>query len=654
MMKKNNMDTTHFENAINNIYSYIGDLSVGYDQKNINNNGKDLKLSLDPTSAPIGSNITLTATFKGKNDVPLSDTVVNLYFNNLITGKITTDASGAGYLTYTIPADVVSDSIRIHAESLPIDGSRAYSNEVILTIPDKETKLSMVTDKDTVSYGDTVTFTGMLSSTDGTPAPEKSIAVYANDGISGTTTTGVNGTYSFKLSVFPDSRAGKYNIYTAYAKKPNDVFLNSTSQTYSLTIQPKDTRLTIDNYSILSIGDMAHVKGTLQTEDNVSVSGANVLVNVDGVQYGNNTTVNGAYDVVIWIPDNASVGAHELYASFDPGDGRALRASTSDRSQVTFEEKVMAISVDSMPIVLFKNDTLIVNGTLSTGSGNPIGGKTVGVNVSNTLAGLVKTDQQGRFNATYVVLGTEPLGYIPVFVNDLDANGQPSATLYSGQVLIVPFEKTNAVGIPLVILVIIGVTAIFLRRRRKPKDIELKPVWPEPAARLAQVPQKPAVVLPAWTLAEEHDKDKAAAPAPFQTSSAAQMPHDTTFEPRPQPKPKPKPRPKLEFSIDEEISSIKSTINSGNLKEALTHIYTASRKLAMVKGLDISDSMTHNEFYHNIKSKHPSLNQPLTHIVKTYEQVGFARHDVNNNELNAAVNGLKEIYIELKKEEEQK
>jgi hypothetical protein len=105
------------------------------------------------------------------------------------------------------------------------------------------------------------------------------------------------------------------------------------------------------------------------------------------------------------------------------------------------------------------------------------------------------------------------------------------------------------------------------------------------------------------------------------------------------------------FNFDSEIISIRTMIRDGNLKEAMTGIYVASRKMALIHGINVPDSMTHNEFFADIAGRYPTLSQPLSSIVGPYELVTFAGRAAGQQELDTAVNGLKEFYLGLKNEE---
>jgi hypothetical protein len=103
--------------------------------------------------------------------------------------------------------------------------------------------------------------------------------------------------------------------------------------------------------------------------------------------------------------------------------------------------------------------------------------------------------------------------------------------------------------------------------------------------------------------------------------------------------------------MDSEIMAIRTAIRTGNVEEAMTGIYLATRKIAMIHGLDVPDSMTHKEFYAGITGKYPALSTPLTYILYPYEIVAFAGRLASEEELNSAINGLKEFYFKLENEE---
>jgi len=103
------------------------------------------------------------------------------------------------------------------------------------------------------------------------------------------------------------------------------------------------------------------------------------------------------------------------------------------------------------------------------------------------------------------------------------------------------------------------------------------------------------------------------------------------------------------FQIDNEIASINAAVEAGDLKGAITMIYSASRNLALIHGFNVPDSMTHREFLSMVTGKELQLIEPLMCIITLYEKSSYAGREANRAALKDAVNGLKNFYMGLEK-----
>jgi hypothetical protein len=404
----------------------------------------------------------------------------------------------------------------------------------------------------------------------------------------------------------------------------------------------------ISNVSRLSLGDIGRVKGVLKTEDNVSVEGALVNVYVDGVIMGNNTTnKKGEYNIVIHIPDNASIGTHELYTAYEPDRGLALRNSTSGLQQVTFENSVQNLVVEGLPFIVFKYDTLNANGTLLATSGMPIPDKTFNITTSRMQIGKFVTDKNGQFNATYFITGNESPGYYTVSIDELNNEGIASINRYTGHVIIVPYDKYPSLGAFVIVIFVLLAVGVFIIRSRRvirpPEQVIVDSISEPVAIPSESYPESYPVeaVPPKGTVV------KSGSPVPFATSPIRAPSQDE--KPIVEPMKKRKDLPLI--NIDNEIMSIRSLIRTGNTKDAMKSIYLVSRKMALIQGIDVPESMTHKEFFSDMAGRYPALAQPLSSIIYSYELVTFAGRDVAQPELNNAVEGLKKLYLGLENRE---
>jgi hypothetical protein len=85
---------------------------------------------------------------------------------------------------------------------------------------------------------------------------------------------------------------------------------------------------------------------------------------------------------------------------------------------------------------------------------------TVNVAAYNTTAAM--TDVSGSFNASYTVTGAESPGLLTLTIADA------ASPLYSGQALLLPYDKSKVLGVLVIVVVVItGFFLVFRRRARK-------------------------------------------------------------------------------------------------------------------------------------------------------------------------------------------
>jgi hypothetical protein len=314
---------------------------------------------------------------------------------------------------------------------------------------------------------------------------------------------------------------------------------------------------------------------------------------------------------------------------------------------IEFTDVARSVTVNGLPFILFLGDQLDVNGTFTTGTGAPLSDRRLDVAIAGANTTPAVTDILGNFNVSYIVSGTESLGSQTITIMQPGENGMPPATLYTGQVTVIPYNKFVAIGGPLILIAILIIAVpMLMRTRRESRSTEKEII--EAVEDLKKANVEPSIKKPTVAIKPMTRPIKAAAPEPFKADVVrAPAMEEKLTTPKTQ-----KKKPLAAISIDGEISSISSTIKKGDLKQALAYTYVASRKIALTHGFEVPDSMTHQEFYTSIEKAYPALAQPLQFIIKPYEAVTYARQDVSSPDLNSAINGLKEFYMGLEDKEE--
>lgn len=601
ILQNKDIDTSTMASSLNNFNDVMHWLSDDYNRLRLDNSSAVLELSANQTEVPVGHGVSFSASLKDTYGNPLISRDIYVYLDNRLVGNATTDQYGVGIVQCAIPANVSGDHVYAQAEYLPPGGSLTpvFSNNIELLVPDMNTNLSMDMDRSDASYGDAVDISGSLGSVDGRMAPGKVIDIYYNRSRVGSAVTDDNGSYSYKYTITSLTPAGQSMVYAAYERKQGDVFLNSTSAGRTLYVSPQNTILTLNGSDIYNLGGTARFNGKLVTENDIPVSGITVSLHVDGsIVARSSTDKNGSYVTAFTIPYDAIAGDHVVYSSFSPGPDMSLNMSLSNLTHVTFADSGEKLAMRRLPLAVFPGDSINFSGTLRTGDGLPMADRLLVINLSSMSVGPVKTDGQGAFNASYIVDGNEPAGLYPIIVSDTGA--QAPGALFSGQVLLIPYDKFLVAGILVVVILIIAgaVGFIVLPRRREHKGDD-SGLMPESA------PAKPEAV------------------------------------------PVPQAVPVKTFDAGETIRTIESAIGAGDLEGGIAQIYIASRKVAALHGVEVKDSMTHNEFMRAASKVLPSLSGPFRSIVTMYERAIYAQRHVSDQDVARALNSLKETLASL-------
>ncbi|MCD1294887.1 hypothetical protein CUJ83_07735 [Methanocella sp. CWC-04] len=564
--------------------------------------GTRLEISSDKKELSVGDDVRLDAVLTDKDGLPVSGSKVSFYVENRLAGTAVTDPSGRCYVVYRIPLTIFKSNIKAYSEFRPEKEalSPSISDVLELNVSEESTALSINVYPSNASYGDTVTVSGMLCTEEGAGIFGKPVRIFLNGVPYGPVRTAEDGSYVYSLNIGPYTPGGTCEIYSEYTRSySDDILLGSTSRYASLDVSMQDSILTLgDPDDIFTGGDDARFEGVLKTFSGLPVSGAKVKIYADGVVTGTGTTDNdGRYVVQASIPYNILPGTQQIYSEFSPGPNTAVHGSKSDVCEAIFKVSDPAVMFDGMPLVLFPEDTLTVNGTLQNYDGKAIPGKPLNVSFSGIVIGTTVTDGEGKFNVSYAVSGGDisGIGRVEVFLDD--DGGLLSGGVYNGGFLLVmPVGKAQAAILFIIVLaVVIAAAAWFGGLRRHMRD----------RSRVV----KPAVLEPL--------------PEPVSTEVLTTSGYD----------------------FDKSVADITRHIESGDYRGSIKLIYEAVKMLAGKYGLETPDSATHREFYRHVVQKDMSLEEPLKPIISRYEVVSYGEGDISEDEAYRALDGLRTINI---------
>ena len=181
-------------------------------------------------------------------------------------------------------------------------------------------------------------------------------------------------------------------------------------------------------------------------------------------------TLSGQYSLVTTIPYDIIPGSHDVYAAFDPGEGRALAGSHSGTYTALFEPALPQITVRGIPPVVFPGDELNLTGIVMAGDGSPVDGRQVSVRVPGAAAMTAVTDADGSYQIACKIGGSPG-------IYSLSASVQGEGLLSGddqgvGMVLVMPFDRAGMAVVVIAVMLVVSlgvlkVTGAGRRARRR-------------------------------------------------------------------------------------------------------------------------------------------------------------------------------------------
>ena len=581
------------------------------EQDSINVKLSDYSVTLMASSseAHIDDSLIYTVVVRqSSSDDPVNGANVELYVNDVPTASGVTDATGACQIPYKVSEDLSRSQVNVYAKYTPTGQTMlpAISNVLDLHILDENTILSLSLSPRNATFGDTIRVKGRLASVRGFPARDSPVVIYLGSTQISRATTDDNGTYDLSFRINEQTPGGQSNVYAVHDRASGSFFVGSSSSSVPIEVTPLHTKnvMRIDELRFTA-GDMMPISGTLVAENGIPVDGADIAVYMDDYKIGSGSTdYNGHYTLNARIPYDSSAGNHSIYTVYVPSGG-SLYTSSSNKAVIHVASITTSIAINGAPLILFINDTLNVTGSMHTSDGKPVRGQAVVIQVSDSIGGTVVTDDTGNFSYSRVVNAYDPAG-----IYTISAYMQPisspvkTASAVAGYVIILPIDKSLALVAYVVDIVLIILALLVVRyglnmsklidrlTGRSKEDAELddlSPVSPEEQLQPQQVKKQP--------------------------------------------------------SFEDIAGNIDTSIDTGDFTDASMRMYVAVRSLAINKGLHITDSDTHREFYRSAAESYPQIATPLRSIVNLYERMTFGHGNAGLEDLKHAYDSLKEVYL---------
>jgi hypothetical protein len=374
-------------------------------------------------------------------------------------------------------------------------------------------------------------------------------------------------------------------VYASYESPPESALLSAASEPDTLAIAPGTSLLTLDPPQPAYFGgERATFNGSLASGTGRPVAGADVGVFAGEVLLGRGRTdAGGLYSIDTAVPFDMSPGQHEVRASFDPGEGRALAGSSSQVHVARFEPAVPRVTVSGLPSVAFPGDELDLQGTVLTIDGTPLDGRQVSLVISGNTAGAATTDARGGYRLTRRIEGGPGVYRISV---GLQGEGLlMGADRHAGTLLIMPMDRAATVAAAIAAVLAAGLAYLAAMRGKRARA-----PMPRPAA----------------------------LPGPVKRPAAS--------------------------GLEDALGKVGTALSGGgDRREAVMSIYQAARTMLRERDPALPASATHRELYHILSARLPPLATPLSIITNRYERAAFGHLQPTDEDVASSLWGLGEI-----------
>ncbi|WP_323736121.1 Ig-like domain repeat protein [Methanosphaera sp. ISO3-F5] len=348
----------------------------------------------DSTTIMINESALLHGTVNDPNANPLTGSI-RLNINGSIR-EVSPDEYAKGISqvftkagTYTVNASyILDDEVIVTSENIIVTVNKIPTTTTI-TVENNKVGNTILNVTVTDHNNQAVT-SGTLKVT--TPTETKTIPVTGN-------------TTNIPITTTAD---GTVTVTIEYTE--NNEYYNSTQKT-EITVNKINTTITVNVTTPVKSGEKSTITGVLLDEDKQAISGATVLVKVDGKAITNTTTDNnGKYTASV---DESIVGTHNVEASY-AGDNKYFESQ--DTTTLTVEKLGTKLTINTTKPVRV-DENIEVSGKLSDENNKAISSATVQVNYDGNIKN-VTTDKDGNYKTSFPVTNTDKETVTATFIGN--------------------------------------------------------------------------------------------------------------------------------------------------------------------------------------------------------------------------------------------
>ncbi len=238
-----------------------------------------------------------------------------------------------------------------------------------------------------VTVGDSVDITGKLTDKGGKPIPDALLLITV-DGVDYNITTHKDGTYTLNV---PTTTTGNKLVTVEY--EGNDTY-NPKATATMFPVNDKEKQKTNTTLTVNPIGDIpvdssVKITGKLTDDEGKPISGADVLVVIDDVEYHTKTNSKGKFS----LPYNATTTGVKVVAVEYLGTDDYEPSTAVEAINVVLRDATITLKPISDALV---DDNISITGKLLDSDGNPITYSNITIKVNDETY-IVPTDGKGKY-----------------------------------------------------------------------------------------------------------------------------------------------------------------------------------------------------------------------------------------------------------------
>jgi hypothetical protein len=320
-----------------------------------------LASSLNPT--PAGQNVTFTATVTRSPGSGTPNGTVQFYDGTTLLG--TANLNGSGTATFAT-SNLAVGSHAITAQYLGDPNDAGSTSAPLAQVVQTSTNTVLTSSPSPSTYGQTVTFSAMVTPTSGTATPTGTVQFYDGTTLLGSGTLNASGAAAFATSSLA---VGSHAITAQYLGDTID--LGSASQALAQVVNPTSTTTALgSSLNPSPVGQTVTFTATVAPTSGTGTPTGTVQF-FDGTTLLGSGTLN-ASGAATFATSSLALGSHAITAQY-LGDPNDLGSTSQALTQTVQNSTTTALASSQNPSVFGQPVNFTATVTSTSGTGTPTG-----------------------------------------------------------------------------------------------------------------------------------------------------------------------------------------------------------------------------------------------------------------------------------------